>query len=130
MFQGSLDRGDHVLECLIDVRPLRYWPPILRRGQESPERQIVPVTGPQDDRDYLCLAAIMPFESPLHFAFKAVIRSDEIRAYKQKDHVRGVDVAIDGRSAFLTGGDTAIMPGVDQALPAEPRGMDLQLGAE
>src|ERR1700722_6441012 len=47
LFQGSLDCGYHVLECLIDVRPLRYRAPILGRCQEFSEWQIVPVARPQ-----------------------------------------------------------------------------------
>jgi hypothetical protein len=72
----------------------------------------------------------MPFECPLHFAFVAVIRSDEIRANKQEDDIRRVDVAIDGCSKLLAGDNATIMPGVDQALPAETPKMDLQLVAK
>jgi len=59
MFQGSFDRGDHVLECLINVRSLRYWPPIPWRCQEFSEGQIVPVALPEDHRDYPCIASLM-----------------------------------------------------------------------
>lgn len=72
----------------------------------------------------------MPFESPLHLAFVAVIRSDEIRANKQEDDICGVDVAIDGCPKLLAGDNATIMPGVDQALPTETPEMNLQLVAK
>src|SRR5579863_3787599 len=70
---------------------------------------------------------MMPFESPLHFAFVAVVRSDEIRAYKQKDRVGRVNVAIDGCSEILSGRNTTVVPGGNKALPTETREMRLQL---
>jgi len=110
MFQGSFDRGDHILECLIDVRPLRYRASIPGRRQELAERQIVPVARPQDYWDYPCIAALVPFESPLHFAFVTVIRSDEVRAHKQEDGMRCIDVVVNCISEILARHDTAVMP--------------------
>src|SRR6266404_7110538 len=110
MFQGSFDGGDHVLECLINVRPLRYWPPIPWRRQELSERQIVPIARPQDHRDYPCIASLVLFESPFHFAVVAVIRSDEVRANKQEDDIRCIDVSVNCVSEILARHDTAVMP--------------------
>ena len=110
LFQRHFDGGDYILECLIDVRPLRDWTPIFWRRQELSERQIVPVAWSQDDRDYPCIASLVFFESPLHFAFVAVIGSDEIWAHKQEDDICCIDVLVNCVSEILARDDTAVMP--------------------
>jgi hypothetical protein len=87
----------------------------------------VPVAWPQDDRDYRCIATLVPFESPLHLAIVAVIRSNKIRAYKQEDDIGCIDVLVDCLAEIIAGHNTAVMPRVDQTLPAETREMYLQL---
>jgi hypothetical protein len=44
----------------------------------------------------------MPFEGTLHFTLIAIIRSNEIRAYKQEDDIRCVNVAVDRLSEILS----------------------------
>jgi hypothetical protein len=70
----------------------------------------VVVTGSQNDGNDSRIALLMSFDGTLHFPFVAVIRSNEIRAYKQEDDIRCVDVAINRCSEILSGRDTAIMP--------------------
>jgi hypothetical protein len=52
----------------------------------------------------------MSFEGTLHLTLIAVIGSNEIRADKQENNIRCVDVAVNGLSKIFSGSDAAIMP--------------------
>ena len=67
----------------------------------------------------------MPLQRALHFTVIAIVRSEKIRAYKEKNDICFLEMIVDLSRKFRARTDSAIMPEFNDSLTLKDRQLAL-----
>ncbi len=126
----AFDLAHHVVERFVLIGPQRHRLRVLRRRLQLGEGGGGPAARPENHRDHLRLAAIVPLQRLLDLDAPAVLGGDEAGAHQQQDDVRRGQVPIDLLFPLLADVDVPIVPLGDHPAPAEESQVILQLAPQ
>jgi hypothetical protein len=104
--------------------------PSLGVREERTEREVLPVTRPEDDGDHPRIACSVPLHRAFHLPIVAIVGCNEIRADQKQDNIRRVEMAVDRVGEFGAGRDASVMPRRYDALPLQGDEVLFQLIAQ
>jgi hypothetical protein len=118
---GSSNSFGHVKERVIPTAPIDYRLSVFGERRQVTKRCIVPVSWSKDYWNQASPTVIVSANSHLHFAAVAVVRCEEVRAYKEQNDVTCTELTYDFSVERKAGFQLAVMPRFDSLRPLQGR---------